>query len=147
MAYRHPPFLFSLVHTYLSLLFGSSWLRHSLSIQPDDASSALFLSPLHPIFIKPSINLNNTNAEVQSHLSSLIMACSSPSITLESYESPSSGQSSCPSPLRQPLNPRRRHSSYHSLRQRSQDLNADATFMKARFSLPRRTEATMLIYR
>ncbi|MCJ1366490.1 hypothetical protein MMC16_005619 [Acarospora aff. strigata] len=58
------------------------------------------------------------------------MACSSSSLTVESYDDRPIGHSSAHSPRGLPLNPRRRHSSYHTLRRHSSDLDADATFLR-----------------
>ncbi|KAI9879824.1 MAG: hypothetical protein M1830_007006 [Pleopsidium flavum] len=58
------------------------------------------------------------------------MACSSSSLTVESYDEGSTARTSAFSPERQPLNQRRRHSSYHPLRRHSSDLDADATFLR-----------------
>lgn len=61
----------------------------------------------------------------------LLMACASPSLSVESHEEDSpTGQSTATSPRTAALNQRRRHSSYHSLRRLSYDLDAEATFVK-----------------
>ena len=61
----------------------------------------------------------------------LLMACASPSLSVESHEEEVPiGQSTATSPQAAALNQRRRHSSYHTLRRLSYDLDAEATFVK-----------------
>lgn len=145
MAYIHLPTSF-LLYIYTFSLLRPSWLRHFLSVP---TLTAVLCPRSFSTLSYSSTNPNDPSGNKCRYFSplSLIMTCGTPSITIESYENLSLGQSSGTPSLRQPLNPRRRHSSYHSLRRRSQDLNADATFVKARFFPSRRTEVAMLIYR
>ncbi len=59
-----------------------------------------------------------------------VMACTSPSLTVESYDDGPTAQTSSHSSDWQAPKPRRRHSSYHVLRRHSSDLDAEATFLR-----------------
>ena len=65
-----------------------------------------------------------------------LMACTSPSLSVESHEEVEpTGQSTATAPRTAALNQRRRHSSYQTLRRLSYDLDAEATFVKVRLSI------------
>ena len=65
-----------------------------------------------------------------------LMACTSPSLSVESHEEVEpTGQSTATAPRTTALNQRRRHSSYQTLRRLSYDLDAEATFVKVRLSI------------
>lgn len=60
----------------------------------------------------------------------LLMSHSNPLVALESDGISSRAQTTGSSLAEQPLNQRRRHSSYQALRRHSYDLDADAIFVK-----------------
>lgn len=60
----------------------------------------------------------------------LLMTCSTPSLTLETHDAPSLAHTTATVSPGSPPSSRRRHSSYHPWRRHSHDTDPDATFLK-----------------